>query len=327
MKYGNLRSYGTILTGQLVDEKCTTRASPCIRYFVDKSGEKITEPEQVAAGSVYLTPTEYRKRADNVKRDGKGKFAKMETITFEIPNILQNYEEIDKLTEVVEASFEGLKVDEGGNVSKVDKVEVKEDKFIIEQTDYPEGYETSSVNKKLKFDPSKIMSGGMLSDNEKYGAKKDVGGFYRCPVCNGPWVDEVNALGCCKQYKELTELCPDCGSIAIEGETGLCKECNDVLKNTDATTWLETKDDLGILAEPEPVWKAEHNKEWSCNLDRDLDVDKLLKSLSKLETEEDDEELFIEIGGWLKGIKDRTIKRAGIKFDERLAEMMAGVQG
>jgi len=73
MSHGNMRSYGTILTGQLVDEKCTTRASPCVRYFVDKEGEVITAPEEFTPlKSAYMEPTEYRKRADNVKHKLRG---------------------------------------------------------------------------------------------------------------------------------------------------------------------------------------------------------------------------------------------------------------
>jgi len=49
MKYGNMRTYRKVLTEKLVSEKCTTRASPCVRYFVDAEGNRITEPEKVAA--------------------------------------------------------------------------------------------------------------------------------------------------------------------------------------------------------------------------------------------------------------------------------------
>ena len=73
MKHGNMRSYGTILTEKLASEKCTTRASPCMRYFIDKDGEKITEPEVVhLKDGAFITPTEYRKRVDGLKRDKMG---------------------------------------------------------------------------------------------------------------------------------------------------------------------------------------------------------------------------------------------------------------
>jgi len=77
MKTGHTRSYGTILTGQLMDEKCTTRASPCVRYFIDAEGERVSNPEEFATGGALITPTEYRKRVDNLpKRDELGKFVK-----------------------------------------------------------------------------------------------------------------------------------------------------------------------------------------------------------------------------------------------------------
>ena len=78
MKHGNMRTYGTILTEKLASEKCTTRASPCIRYFVNAEGERVSNPEEFAVGKdAYITPTEYRKRVDNLpKRDELGKFVK-----------------------------------------------------------------------------------------------------------------------------------------------------------------------------------------------------------------------------------------------------------
>jgi len=72
MKHGNMRTYGTVLTEKLVNEKCTTRASPCVRYFVDAEGNRISEPEKVVTGNAYLEPIEYRKRVENLKQRSYG---------------------------------------------------------------------------------------------------------------------------------------------------------------------------------------------------------------------------------------------------------------
>ena len=216
-----------------------------------------------------------------LQEDGKGKFAKMETIPFtgtleeRVDAILVNPlkvsgERLEGASKVVEV----VMVDNPAREDKVEVMEASEDKKYF----------------KVEFNESN-----------------------RVPGCFGECDPDQYQ---CEDRKNYTECLVTFGKIQGEIE-----------HQTDHPEQYETKDDLSGLAEPEPAWTPEHNKEWSCNLDRELDVDKLLKSLSKLETEEDDEELFIEIGGWLKGIKDRTIKRAGIKFDERLAEMMAGVQG
>ena len=90
---------------------------------------------------------------------------------------------------------------------------------------------------------------------------------------------------------------------------------------TEQTRWLTDvfSGDLikAELAEPEPPWTPELEHRLN-----DFEVEKLLDAVKKLETEEDDEELMIEIGGWLKGIRERTIKRAGIKFDDRVRSLM-----
>jgi len=180
MKHGNMRSYGTVLTEKLVNEKCTTRASPCVRYFVDAEGERVSSPEEFELSKdAYITPTEYRKRVDSLKRDGKGKFVKMETAPFEIPNTPGNYEAIDKLVEGTEAPSGANKEDEGGIVMEGDEKVLEtlsEDKYpclgeyedidiecrvcesieacrvvtnnrvqeaIDNQTNYPEWYETN----------------------------------------------------------------------------------------------------------------------------------------------------------------------------------------
>ena len=118
MKRGNMRTYGTILMEKLASEKCTTRSSPCVRYFVDASGNRISESDKVVAESAYIEPTEYRKRVDSLKRDEKGKFVKMETTPFEIPNTPGNYQTIDKLVEGTEALSGASKDDEGGIVTE-----------------------------------------------------------------------------------------------------------------------------------------------------------------------------------------------------------------
>jgi len=118
VKLGNMITYGTILMEKLASEKCTTRVSPCVRYFVDAEGNRITEPEKIVTGNAYITSTEYRKRVDNLKRDEKGKFVKMETNPLEIPNTPDNYQAIDKLVEVAEALPGASKEDDGGIVAE-----------------------------------------------------------------------------------------------------------------------------------------------------------------------------------------------------------------
>jgi len=88
----------------------------------------------------------------------------------------------------------------------------------------------------------------------------------------------------------------------------------------------ETKDDLEGLVEPEPSWMPDFTVSSDPKWTPDA-IEKLRDDLSKLETEEDDEQLLIEIGGWLKGIRERTIQRAGVRFDERMAQMMEEIAG
>jgi len=243
-----MRTYGTILTEKLASEKCTTRASPCVRYFVNAEGERISSPEEFEMSrDAFITPTEYRKRVDGLpKRDERGKFVK-------------------KSAEGTEGAFKESKEVEGvivgGGGEECSRASYMDEKFGLEWAE-----------KELRHEHPEWKEG---------------------------------------------DICPDCGKFEVEGKTGLCKSCNDELKNTDMSYFDENKDDLEGLAEPEPAWGTLSDNQLA----------RIMGAVNKLETEEDDEELLTEIGGWLKGIRERTIKRAGIKFDERMTEMMAGVQG
>ncbi|KLU66728.1 hypothetical protein DEAC_c13960 [Desulfosporosinus acididurans] len=62
------RSYGTVLIDNLVRDKTKTEASPCVRYFVDKDGNPITQPEEyVPERSPIMNHQDYWKAAESLK--------------------------------------------------------------------------------------------------------------------------------------------------------------------------------------------------------------------------------------------------------------------
>jgi len=249
VKRGNMRTYGTVLTEKLVSEKCTTMASPCVRYFVDASGNRISEPDKVVAESAYIEPAEYRKRVDNLKRDEKGKFVKMETTPFEIPNTPGNYQAIDKLVEGTEALSGASKEDEGGIVRKGD-----------------------GEGPKIAFEE-----------------------YFKVEF------DEQNRVpGCFGGYDPIMYCCRDC-TDNVE-----CKETSNKVKSK------ETKDDIGVLAEPESELVPEYAGEpeiWPCR--------------PKPEKETPDQ-MWAHVAYYIGSIKQQGIRRVEEDIQARLDKILGG---
>ena len=227
MKHGNMRSYDSILTAKLAGEKCTTRASPCVRYFVNDEGKRVSSPEEFVAGKdAFITPTEYRKRVDNLKRDKSGKFAKLEA----------TYKSVTEVDEGATIPREGTeqalgesKTDEGGIVSKAEEGESSRACFgTYENTPACHGCSDERVCQMVN--PSEI-----INDSEP------------CESLNESNDVEYHCFG---NYRDKSFAC----------RMNVCKrkeECRVEANNPVE----ETKDDLGVLAEPEPAWSPEYASE------------------------------------------------------------------
>jgi len=114
---------------------------------------------------------------------------------------------------------------------------------------------------------------------------------------------------CFGQYDVSCELTP-CGRIS---------ECSFVKENPIK----KTRDDLGGLAEPEPAWTPEYSGRIPRRMS-DEEERKLLDAITGLDTEELDEELWITVTDDLKGLRERMIMRAEIKFNERINQILGG---
>jgi len=186
-----------------------------------------------------------------LQEEGKGKLAKLEA-TYEaitevdegevlplktVPFTGTIEERVDDIFvnplkvsgESQEGTSETLEVVGVDNPVQEDKVELeeafKEPKRERSSLEWTEKEAKGDLDLEL-FD--KVMSEIHQTDYpEQYETKKDDRGFHGCPVCNGQWAFERNALDCCK-YKVNPE---------------------------------QTVDDLGGLTEPEPVWTSEYAEE------------------------------------------------------------------
>jgi len=106
------------------------------------------------------------------------------------------------------------------------------------------------------------------------------------------------------------------------------KEACKVVKNNPPE---ETAEVLADLVEAEPAWPPKYagetlgplqtgtNPRWQLNGE---ELGKLKQALDRLETPEDDEEMWVFIKDQLKGLKSRMIERAEVEFSNRAARLL-----
>ena len=286
MKHGNMRTYGTVLTEKLVNEKCTTRASPCVRYFVDAEGNRISEPEKVITENAYIEPMEYRKRVENLKRDGKGKLAKLEATYKAITEVdegevlpLKTVPFAGTLEERADAIFVNpLKVSRESQEGTSETLEVVEVDNPVQED-------------KVELETKRWACFGNFNDSE--------------PCRNN---------GCGEREKCLIES----EDLAEEQSRKIDAYFRSEVKNeiehqTDHPEQYETKDDLGGLAEPEPVWTSEYAEEQQS----DRLAHKLDKSLKMSIAQ-----MWIVLKNDIETIRQVYIAQAEQEFSERLNQIL-----
>jgi len=290
MKRGNMRTYGTVLTEKLVSEKCTTRASPCVRYFVDAEGNRITEPEKIATENVYLKPTEYRKRVEGLKRDGKGKFVKKE----------DNYKAVIGDDECEITSREGtrapsnpVKDDEGGIVAKGGEKELETTLqyfcFGTYEDNRYDSCDSCDAYDNCKVVTREIKSKDNISDDSE--------------PCSTLLCHSCEEGGCAveKKGKSREEYYPCFGTYEDRPYTtcGKCRYSEACRVETNDPVG-ETKDDLGVLAEPE-IWPCKPNPE-----------------------KETPDQMWVHVAYFLGAIKQHGIRQVEEDIQDRINQILGG---